>query len=103
MCTSDHGLLRLLEMNGALYQVYISSPFSIATYNIHAALRTWKLFILHINYWISNSTSHAIYRASQFSKFKKHGGVFYIWECNVVNLAKNLPEKNCCINVKTAA
>ena len=50
------------------------------------------LEIIHTAYyWISNSTSHAIYRALQFSKFQKHGGVFYIWECNVVNLAKSLP------------
>ena len=35
--------------------------------------------------------SHAIHRALQFSKFQKHGGVFYIWECNVVNLDKRLP------------
>ena len=48
------------------------------TYNIHALL--YILGIIHIAYYYNN-----IHRALQFSKFQKHGGVFYIGECNAMN------------------
>ena len=62
------------------------------TYNIHALL--YILGIIHIAYYYNN-----IYRALQFSKFQKHGGVFYISEFNGMNLAKGWPHLSASLQV----
>ena len=76
------------------HDVASMTEYSSTNYNIHAVL--YILGIIHIAYyWIYNN----IYRALQFSKFQKHGGVFYIGECNGMNLAKGWPHLSASLQV----